>query len=260
MAVTTSCGIYGSCTTAFPSSYSVIGEATDINAIYPRTLNLLYSRTTISGRGENKTRAKAPACSIILLSVAHSSCETSQKAQKISRLQAFSRLSRLSKFDCTLNCITYSRVFPCKSMETRRSRSAGHIRSAFAPKLAASQKLTASLAGYPLQSAMAFSSAAALLGAPGQGNYAAANAAMDSFVSTQAARGLPLVSVQWGAWGAGIPPPPNHPPHKRSVAEGVDIFNLNLSHGEVHGEVSWPHQTKNFLPGFFWVLLFFDFE
>ena len=50
---------------------------------------------------------------------------------------------------------------------------------------------------------MAFSSAAALLGAPGQGNYAAANAAMDSFVASQAARGLPLVSVQWGAWGAG---------------------------------------------------------
>lgn len=50
---------------------------------------------------------------------------------------------------------------------------------------------------------MAFSSAAALFGAPGQANYAAANAALDAFAATQAAKGLPIASVQWGAWGAG---------------------------------------------------------
>ena len=50
---------------------------------------------------------------------------------------------------------------------------------------------------------MAFSSAAALFGGPGQGNYAAANAAMDAFAATHIAKGLPIASVQWGAWGAG---------------------------------------------------------
>lgn len=77
------------------------------------------------------------------------------------------------------------------------------MRSAFAPKLAAAQKLAASLQQYPITAAMGFSSAAALLGAPGQANYAAANAALDGFIKDQATQGLPYVSVQWGAWGAG---------------------------------------------------------
>ena len=80
---------------------------------------------------------------------------------------------------------------------------AGHMRAAFAPKLSAAMKLAACLGSYPVSAAVGFSSAAALLGAPGQANYAAANAALDGFVSRQIGQGLPYVSVQWGAWGAG---------------------------------------------------------
>lgn len=50
-----------------------------------------------------------------------------------------------------------------------------------------------------------FSSVAALLGSPGQANYAAANAAIGSFAHGQQSRGLRSQSIQWGAWeGAGI--------------------------------------------------------
>ncbi len=77
------------------------------------------------------------------------------------------------------------------------------MRAAFAPKLAAARKLADGLKAYPINAAMGFSSAAALLGAPGQANYAAANAALDGFVCEQATQGLPFLSVQWGAWGAG---------------------------------------------------------
>ena len=46
-----------------------------------------------------------------------------------------------------------------------------------------------------------FSSAAALVGSPGQGAYAAANSWLDAFTRWRRAQGLPASAIAWGAWG-----------------------------------------------------------
>ncbi|MFJ9622151.1 type I polyketide synthase [Streptomyces sp. NPDC101181] len=54
--------------------------------------------------------------------------------------------------------------------------------------------------GIPLDLFVVYSSAASLIGSPGQAAYASANAFCDGLVARRAAAGLPATGIHWGAW------------------------------------------------------------
>ena len=84
------------------------------------------------------------------------------------------------------------------------NQSLSSIRAVFAPKVTAAQKWQHAVQQQPTQTQVLFSSVAALLGAPGQLSYAAANAAMDGLAATWQGRGQAGVSsIQWGGWAGG---------------------------------------------------------
>jgi len=72
-----------------------------------------------------------------------------------------------------------------------------------APKVAGAIHLHALTAGDPLDFAVFFSSMIGLVGAPGQANYAAANAFLDGLAHHRHALGRPALSINWGPWTQG---------------------------------------------------------
>ena len=69
-----------------------------------------------------------------------------------------------------------------------------------APKVQGAWHLHELTQDLPLDFFVCFSSVASLIGSPGQGNYAAANAFMDGLMQHRKSIGLPGLSVNWGPW------------------------------------------------------------
>ncbi|KOV61473.1 hypothetical protein ADL01_31015 [Streptomyces sp. NRRL WC-3618] len=78
------------------------------------------------------------------------------------------------------------------------------FRSVLAPKVAGGWHLHRATLDLDLEHFILFSSTAALLGAPGQSHYAAANAFLDGLAHHRRGLGLPALSVNWGPWEAGM--------------------------------------------------------
>ncbi|MBA0052624.1 SDR family NAD(P)-dependent oxidoreductase [Streptomyces sp. AJS327] len=78
------------------------------------------------------------------------------------------------------------------------------ISTVLRPKLDAARHLHELTRRTELSAFVLFSSASGVFGAPGQGSYAAGNAALDALAQHRHALGLPAVSLAWGLWSEGM--------------------------------------------------------
>ncbi|MBM9510200.1 type I polyketide synthase [Actinacidiphila acididurans] len=105
--------------------------------------------------------------------------------------------------------------------------------AALRPKADGARHLDEATAGHDLDWWLAFGSAAALLGSPGQAAYAVANAWLDALIERRRARGLPGQTIAWGPW-AGIGAAPDMT--ALAVApivrdDGLDLLELLVRSG-----------------------------
>jgi NAD(P)-dependent dehydrogenase (short-subunit alcohol dehydrogenase family)/acyl carrier protein len=121
----------------------------------------------------------------------------------------------------------------------------GSVARALAPKAHAAWHLHEVTEQMDLSMFALFSSAAATLGSPGQGNYAAANSFLDGLAAYRRARGLPGVSIAWGHWdqangmtselrATDLARMRRQRIQPLSAVEGCKLFDVSLTRQEAH--------------------------
>jgi len=134
------------------------------------------------------------------------------------------------------------------------------LEKALIPKIHGAWHLHTQSMEAPLDFFIFFSSVAALLGPPGQGNYAAGNAFMDALAHARREQGRPALSINWGPWAevgmaalqalggqhaaAGMV--------ALSPAEGVELMELLLDEQPVQtmaAHIEWERLTRAAPPG-----------
>jgi polyketide synthase 5 len=107
----------------------------------------------------------------------------------------------------------------------------------WAPKVYGAWNLHTATAKQSLDWFCVFSSAAALVGSPGQGAYAAANSWLDAFTHWRRSNGLPATAIAWGPWseiGAGTGLADDSGEAAIAPDEGAYAFDMLLRHDRAY--------------------------
>ena len=90
-----------------------------------------------------------------------------------------------------------------------------------------------------------FSSMASMLGAPGQGNYAAANAYMDSLMNHRSMSGLAGLSINWGAWAeSGMAAQLDPEEQNRQRSRGIEPLSTEVAFSILNSAIQEEYTTQ----------------
>ena len=206
-------------------------------------------------------RGASPEVSNLVSELSQSACELITFAADVSReadVAALLQIAHLQEFPLRgiLHCAGVLDNAPCSELTAER------FATVFRPKVEGAIQLHRATRNIGLDFFVLFSSASSLLGSPGQGNYAAANACLDALAHCRRAEDLAALSVNWGPWlNAGMTASVS--PRQRSqwessgiqlipASDGVRTLGLLLASGQTQRAVlpiDWPKFLSRFANG-----------
>nr|WP_030793084.1 type I polyketide synthase [Streptomyces sp. NRRL S-920] len=116
------------------------------------------------------------------------------------------------------------------------------------PKVDAALHLHELTEDLDLSAFVLFSSAAGVMGNPGQANYAAANAFVDALAQHRRVRGLPATSMAWGLWLDSLGAIGEANGEDAAARTGNRIPGLTSQEGLELFDTAWHHERTLFVP------------